>query len=1801
MPSISAWPPHPAQQGLIEAQAQSGPTGANCAFAYRITGALQPDRLVAAYRSALAHFDALHLVLDHRPDGPVWTASADLRVDVLLDPQPSLAPLAAARERAAARFRPDTGPLGAVHVQCSGPGEWIVIETFDHLVADGRAMALLHDRVAEHYDGSPAAQPSGSYRRLLQDAAARPAAHSAAYWESWYDGFTPVRLPPDPQASEEGRTVLRLVPDQAARLGRAAGLCRATLAAVTLAAHAHALARHTGTGDVATYLPADARTPEQAAVFGQVTILAPIRITHDWSMSVADHARHLTRRLLEMRPHLNVGIDVLDRVGAAQPLNNASTTAFVFQDRPPGPPALADVTVEPIDLPDLHQAGGLVTVAHRNPDGGLEVQLRTPPGSGLRQHLDSITATMAAFLEAFTDDAEHRLSEDVLLPADTAALIQQLAEPTTPYPGTPVERLIIAGLSRSDKVVLIEGDTEHRADALHAAVQTRSAALRSAGVGAHQFVLVEDATAFGRIASCLAVLQIGAVYVPVTAETPPAVREQIRVRTRAAASLTGDHVHLEPDGVTTTQYTHPASPDDPAYVIFTSGSTGQPKGVVVSRAALANLTHGEADRFDIRPDDRVLLIAPPTTDPWICHVISALLVGAILVAVDLRAHAPLAEQITTHRVTHAFLPAVLFTDLSDDDMPDLRMIATAGDRCRPTAVASYLARPDLLVFNIYGPTEATVTATVAQLTQPADPAPVGRPIRGLGARVVIDGAASAPLCIPGELVLSGIGLAIGYLDDPAGTAHRFRADPFRPGERWYVTGDRAWLGADGMLRVDGRLDRQVKIRGFRVEPDHLEAAARASKLCRDAHALAVPAPSRPADAHLRLYVTECESTEELLAALRATLPAHLVPADVITLDRLPRTDSSKVDEAKLLALISPPPASDSDETDPLTAVWHRVLGAWPRPGDDFFNVGGDSLQVLRLVREIRAAGLDLAPSDVYENRTFAALAAWLLQPTRATGGDRIPIGGMDGALGPSQRWFFQLNLPEPARWNQHHRIVFGRLPPADALRHALRELLRSTPILSAQLSNDTVRHRPGPSNSALRVHVDPLDDAALTRLVDDLHSAMDLTHGRLLHAAAIQERDGSGVLLLVAHHLVVDDWSWHLIEDRIRSVLINPHQPLPIDDGYIRFTAAIEHQRAAGAFRLDADTWRRVLANGATASRTHKPASLQRTSTNLAGDAKAIAARWSVPLAAVLLACLGHALAAQQPGDATIVDIERNGRTALPHLDLSNVVGWIALHHPLSVPHNAINAATAREIAAGLVAIPDTGLSYGALRWSGTDLGSQVGRFAVNIVDGTTPADALAAKELLAQLNRCLAPSTSPKNRLPYASTLVFRPTHDGGYGAELTFDPDQLPEREAAKLLQSLSTALSYADSQAHVLTGHSARQSFDGPIPASAMQQLMLRGAAARRGVYLPRQVLAFPALTGDSEAFLEKLSRLLGQLDPFRRRIAQADDQLIQHLGPATPVLIRHLPGGESRAQQWLDEPDEIDPVAALDGGELAAFTAFTSPDCPLLLGMQLHHAIMDGQSNHLLTTLLEALLRRQQTGTELDIPASITLSGRAVRKHISAELHAGSTARAGNLHYAPKGSTSVSAAESATLQPEEVTALIEWARQHRVDLRAVFGAAALALAYQHDQGQPVYLISNGRTPDIPETMTSLGMFWYFDPLIPVTDDLVGLAAQVFEAAAAPATRIRARAIQHWQAWCQPVGLSFNYLKVRPVGTGPRILTIGHRDRFHLPHQIEVVQHADRTSHIRWLAMSDQRSPQPRLTEYLALLRRTAADTR
>jgi amino acid adenylation domain-containing protein len=483
----------------------------------------------------------------------------------------------------------------------------------------------------------------------------------------------------------------------------------------------------------------------------------------------------------------------------------------------------------------------------------------------------------------------------------------------------------------------------------------------------------------------------------------------------------------------------PADAENAAYVIYTSGSTGRPKGVVVPHRALANYAAAAVKLYGITPADRVLQFASLSFDASAEEIYPALLGGASLV---LRTEEMLTDAATFFRrcaewgVTVLDLPTAYWHELVAElergavRLPDaVRLVIIGGERALPERVAAWRrgVGDGVRLVNTYGPTEATVVATLAELQgreeaplladQPLPPVPIGGPVPN-GRAYVLDGEMRPlPIGARGELYVGGTGVARGYLGRPELTAERFVPDPFsaEPGARLYRTGDVVRWRRTGELEFVGRADDQVKVRGFRIELGEIEGVLLRHPAVRDA--VVAAREDEPGRTRLVGYVVaaasdRAPSVAELRAHLKAELPEHMVPAAFVVLDALPKTGSGKVDRRALPAPDAPTVPAESyvaPETEAerrLAEIWAEVLKV-ERVGtrDDFFALGGHSLLATQVISRVRQAfGAELPLRAVFERPTVGELAALL--PADDAGVVRVPAdmviasdgGGMEDEL-----------------------------------------------------------------------------------------------------------------------------------------------------------------------------------------------------------------------------------------------------------------------------------------------------------------------------------------------------------------------------------------------------------------------------------------------------------------------------------------------------------------------------------------------------------------------------------------------------------------------------------------------------------------------------------------------------------------------------------------------------------------------------------------------------------------------------------
>ena len=431
-------------------------------------------------------------------------------------------------------------------------------------------------------------------------------------------------------------------------------------------------------------------------------------------------------------------------------------------------------------------------------------------------------------------------------------------------------------------------------------------------------------------------------------------------------------------------------PADPAYVIYTSGSTGQPKGIVVNHRSICHFLRSENEVLGVREDDVVyqgfsVAFDMSFEEIWISYLVGATLwiAPADCVADPQRIAAAVARQRIS--VIHA-VPTLM--GLIDDPLPSVRLINLGGEAC-PEALVDRLARPGRSLFNTYGPTEATVSATLARL-QPGQPVTIGAALPNYGLLVVDPELKPLPAGETGEICIFGPGVAVGYLGQPELTAQRFVANPLANGAddaRMYRTGDLGRIDVDGQLLYLGRADDQVKIRGFRVELGEIEGAIAAEP---GVAAAAVTVRTLAGIEQLVAFVAGVNRSTPTSSRLRQTLnqrlPRYMVPAHFEFVAELPRLTSGKVDRKALSQLPLGIEGDDEREDakprsaaeEALYAALRPLFPGQPLRGEfDFFDdLGGHSLLVARLVSTLRADRryASLSIQDVYRQPRLERIA-----------------------------------------------------------------------------------------------------------------------------------------------------------------------------------------------------------------------------------------------------------------------------------------------------------------------------------------------------------------------------------------------------------------------------------------------------------------------------------------------------------------------------------------------------------------------------------------------------------------------------------------------------------------------------------------------------------------------------------------------------------------------------------------------------------------------------------------------------------
>ncbi|SDH30826.1 non-ribosomal peptide synthase domain TIGR01720/amino acid adenylation domain-containing protein [Rhodococcus triatomae] len=1162
----------------------------------------------------------------------------------------------------------------------SGVGEYVLVLVAHHISADGASMAPLARDVMVAYEarargGVPGWVPLpvqyadyALWQRELLGEESDPgslAAEQVAFWERALAGV-PDRLDlpfdrPRPtvrslRGASHGFTVPASVHREVVALARRRGV---TPFMVLHAALATTLARLSGTDDIAIGTPVAGRGASHLdELVGMFVNTLVLRTQFDPGMTFEELLAQVRAGDLAAFAHADVPFERL--VDVLEPVRSTAHTPL-FQ---------VLLALQNVDRTDFELPG--LTVSGVEADSGasqFDLQFILSDGYGPDGDPEEIVGTLTYATDLFDASTAHVV----------AARFVRVLDTLVARPDAPVEAADLLTSDERAALVSIRGGEAARPQLLHeifAAAVAASGGDRTAvvadgvattyreldaasnrlartlvrgGVRPGTFVPVALPRSLESIIAIWAVAKAGGAFLPVDPEYPQnRITHMVRDSGAALGLTTPDRRSALPDDVdwwyvdsalllsegnsaddpedhtaaplTDADRWAPVRADDIAYAIYTSGSTGVPKGVAVSHRGIASLVHEQLETLRLGPQARVLHVASPSFDASVYEWLMAFGAAATLVVSPPSVYAgdDLAALLRREEITHAVITPAVLRSVDPNGLDALKVLVTAGDACPPDLVPRWV--PDdghRAMFNAYGPSEATVMSTISAPLVPGEPIDIGGPTRGFRVLVLDTRLRPVPVGVPGELYLSGPGLARGYHGRAQLTSSSFVADPFGSGERMYRTGDLVRWQRGHTLEFVGRVDHQVKIRGLRIEIGEVESVlashpdvASATVLARD---------DRPAGRYLAGYLVPrpgaTVDVDDVRQQAAETLPEYMVPAGFVVLETLPLTPAGKLDRRALPAPdqgadapVSRAPEGAVETT--LAQLFAEVLGLDSVGAEDsFFGLGGDSIVSIQLVSRAKALGLAFTPRDVFERKTVAALAQVAVPSDES--GERIVPELPGGGVGrfpatPIMRWFLGrggptgrfaqaalLHAPADATWERLTATIAGLVNRHDMLRARLiaphsidaddaapsvEVPAPGTVDPATLLHRVETEHRPG--TAEFELFVQEQLDAGAGRL--DPESAVMAQFVWVTPAGDDPDRSRDGRILVIIHHLAVDGVSWRVLVPDLATAwhhLDDPDaQPLaPVGTSFRTWASTLADVATAPERTAEIGYWRSVV------------------------------------------------------------------------------------------------------------------------------------------------------------------------------------------------------------------------------------------------------------------------------------------------------------------------------------------------------------------------------------------------------------------------------------------------------------------------------------------------------------------------------------------------------------------------------------------------------------------------------------------------
>lgn len=790
--------------------------------------------------------------------------------------------------------------------------------------------------------------------------------------------------------------------------------------------------------------------------------------------------------------------------------------------------------------------------------------------------------------------------------------------------------------------------------------------------------------------------------------------------------------HFNPESYSSTTVDTAITPNDLCYIIYTSGSTGKPKGVMIQHKGMLNHLFCKVNSLHVDKSSRIVQNASQCFDISIWQFFTSFIAGGTtiiipdeqLLNVSAFMDSVQRQGVTILEVVPSYL-GVMLDEMEASAMRSfdrLKFLVVTGETLKPQMVRQWFTKfPSIPMVNAYGPTEASDDIThyfiYGELTSSV--VPIGKPVQNMNIYIVDANGQPCPVGVKGEIWTSGIGVGKGYFKDPDKTRNAFSIDPFRGGDiPLYKTGDIGTYLPDGNILFLGRKDTQVKVKGFRIELEEIEHVLLRTPGVKNVAVKLIDEEERSFIAAY-LQIDLDSNLSEIKATVTRTLPYYMIPDYYMVLDQFPVNANGKIDRNNL-----PKPETEVDRNTikwlPTDEKEQIILDAWCdvlevqniNDSTSFFSLGGDSIGVMRVVSRLRSKGLAISPANIFEFpfiKQLAVVANWI-----GNDAPKVASNLSEAPLTPIQKWLFQQDETIQNSYAMAVQITLPAWLDDGKVHAALTQLVAKHKQLQAIFPSKESQFI-AIQSTEVQLEIEIVTTSPSSELANEIDSCIkaisdsfDPDKGGLFMAVIIKTGSKQNQLLLVSHHLIIDQLSWQIIFKDFIALCEHGTTSSMLSATYLEWASMLETQSGTKTLLNSPDYWKNehlpIMGQSVPAryeNSTNVSVTLDKDeSGKLLNDIHHV---YNTNTQDILLTALLLSFHKTNRQSEFVIDLENHGRFPFfdEKVDLVETVGWFTAQFPVKLSFQGRDIGeNIKWVKEKLLKVPHNGISYGLLKYS---------------------------------------------------------------------------------------------------------------------------------------------------------------------------------------------------------------------------------------------------------------------------------------------------------------------------------------------------------------------------------------------------------------------------------------------------------------------------------------------------------------------